>query len=154
MSEVSVRDWQNVRPRELRLLLKDLGLRRATQIFGGMSEKEVSRMRKSMRKVLMERKNAAIANMNTEIGELSEPPSLELLDETAAKPAAASGLPPGTSLNEAVTAYEKRVIVATLTKTRGNQSKAARILGTTRRILGYKMMQFGINAKEFKRKRA
>ena len=39
------------------------------------------------------------------------------------------------------------------TKTRGNQSKAARILGTTRRILGYKMMQFGIDAREFKRRR-
>ncbi|MFZ2400058.1 MAG: helix-turn-helix domain-containing protein [Smithella sp.] len=45
---------------------------------------------------------------------------------------------------------EKTVIRHALTRTRGNQAAAARILGTTKRILAYKVHKYGIDCEEFK----
>jgi Nif-specific regulatory protein len=54
------------------------------------------------------------------------------------------------TLDEAVTAYEKELIQDTLKSTRGNQAKAARLLDTTERIIGYKIKKYGIDAQRFK----
>ena len=54
------------------------------------------------------------------------------------------------TLEEAVMAYEKELIQDTLKSTRGNQAKAARLLDTTERIIGYKIKKYGIDAQRFK----
>jgi Nif-specific regulatory protein len=64
--------------------------------------------------------------------------------------AEASGTVPRLSLGEAVAAYEKDLILDALKTTRGNISRAARLLNTTKRILGYKVKKYGINPRRFK----
>ena len=54
------------------------------------------------------------------------------------------------SLAEAVASYEKGIIEDTLKSTRGNQAKAARILDTTERFIGYKIKQHDIDPARFK----
>jgi len=54
------------------------------------------------------------------------------------------------SLNDAVAAYEKELIQDALKSTRGNQAKAARLLDTTERIIGYKIKNYGIDTRRFK----
>jgi Nif-specific regulatory protein len=44
-----------------------------------------------------------------------------------------------------VAAYEKELIVDALKDARGNQSKAARILGTTKRIIQYKIQKYAVD---------
>ena len=48
-------------------------------------------------------------------------------------------------LSEAVEALEKSMIQESLEKTRGNQRKAAKSLGVTERILGYKIKKYGLS---------
>jgi Nif-specific regulatory protein len=58
-----------------------------------------------------------------------------------------SVLPPvsyGGSLTDAVEVLEKKMITDTLLRTHGNQRKAARELGITERILGYKIKTYGL----------
>ncbi len=55
----------------------------------------------------------------------------------------------GASLSEALESHEKLLIEQALQETRGNQSKAAEILGTTRRILKYRMEKFELDSKAF-----
>jgi len=55
------------------------------------------------------------------------------------------------SLIEAVDRFEKDLIVDALKSTRGNRAKAARLLRTTERILGYKAEKHGIDSDRFKR---
>lgn len=45
---------------------------------------------------------------------------------------------------------EKTVISHVLLKTKGNITAAARLLGTTRRILTYKVHKYGIDYEQFK----
>jgi Nif-specific regulatory protein len=47
---------------------------------------------------------------------------------------------------------EKAVITHALTRTKGNQSAAAKLLGTTKRILAYKVHKYGIDCEQFRRK--
>lgn len=54
------------------------------------------------------------------------------------------------SLEEAVASYEKDLIQDALKSTRGNQAKAARLLDTTERIIGYKIRNYNIDRKRFK----
>ncbi|MGE0103606.1 MAG: nif-specific transcriptional activator NifA [Blastocatellales bacterium] len=54
------------------------------------------------------------------------------------------------SLENAVAAFEKDLIQDALKTTRGNRARAARMLDTTERILGYKVKKYGINNKRFK----
>ncbi len=54
------------------------------------------------------------------------------------------------SLQDAVASYEKELIQDALKTTRGNMAKAARLLNTTERIVGYKIKQYEIDAKRFK----
>ena len=45
---------------------------------------------------------------------------------------------------------EKAVITHALTRTKGNLSAAARLLGTTKRILAYKVHKYEIDFEQFK----
>jgi Nif-specific regulatory protein len=57
---------------------------------------------------------------------------------------------PGEDLLRGSTAdYEKHIIVSALERTGGNQSRAARQLGTTRRILAYRIRKYGIDPGRF-----
>lgn len=55
------------------------------------------------------------------------------------------------SLAHQVENFEKELIVDALKKTRGIKAKAAAYLSTTERIIGYKMKQYGIDYKQFRR---
>ncbi len=61
-------------------------------------------------------------------------------------PSAPSGPTPGEDapLAEAVDAFERRMVVEALRKAGGVQTRAAQLLGTTRRILNYRMQRLGI----------
>lgn len=64
--------------------------------------------------------------------------------------AEASGTLPRRSLAEAVQAYEKDLILDALKTTRGNIARAARLLNTTKRILGYRVKRLKIDVTRFK----
>jgi Nif-specific regulatory protein len=66
------------------------------------------------------------------------PPTLQMkdLDKTGSRP---------NNFDSMVASYEKEIIVDALKDTRGNQSEAARILGTTKRIIQYKVQKYGID---------
>lgn len=49
----------------------------------------------------------------------------------------------------AIADLERQTIVSALEKTRGNQSKAAMRLGTTKRILSYRVRKYGIDLGQF-----
>lgn len=55
-----------------------------------------------------------------------------------------------TNLVEAVAAYEKDLILDALKSTRGNRAKAARLLDSTERILGYKVKKYAIDCRRFR----
>jgi Nif-specific regulatory protein len=44
-----------------------------------------------------------------------------------------------------VAAYEREMIVDALKDSRGNQTEAARLLGTTKRIMQYKITKYNID---------
>jgi len=54
------------------------------------------------------------------------------------------------SLDKAVASYEKELIQDALKTTRGNRAKAARLLNSTERIIGYKIKNYGIDAMRYK----
>jgi Nif-specific regulatory protein len=66
------------------------------------------------------------------------PPTLQMkeLDKTGSRPNNFDGM---------VASYEKEIIVEALKDARGNQSEAARILGTTKRIIQYKVQKYGVD---------
>ena len=64
--------------------------------------------------------------------------------------AQASGTVTTLSLAEAVDAYEKDIILDALKTTRGNRAKAARLLGTTERIINYKVRKYTIDTNRFR----
>jgi len=70
------------------------------------------------------------------------PPSLQTAE--------ASGTVTRVSLADAVAAYEKDLIQDALKTTRGNRTKAARLLDSTERIINYKVKRYGIDAKRFR----
>lgn len=49
----------------------------------------------------------------------------------------------------AIADLERQTIVSALEKTHGNQSKAAMRLGTTKRILSYRVRKYGIDLGQF-----
>lgn len=57
---------------------------------------------------------------------------------------------PHQSLAEAVIFYEKELIMDALKSTKGNRAKAARLLDTTERIIGYKIKQYEIDPGRFR----
>ena len=70
------------------------------------------------------------------------PPTLQ----TAEK----SGTVTRLSLDDAVGAYESDLIQDALKTTRGNRKRAAQLLDTTERILGYKVKKYGIDCDRFR----
>jgi Nif-specific regulatory protein len=54
------------------------------------------------------------------------------------------------SLDKAVNAFEKDLIQDALKTTRGNRARAARLLDTTERILGYKVKKYEIDCRRFR----
>jgi Nif-specific regulatory protein len=64
--------------------------------------------------------------------------------------AEASGTVARTSLADAVDSFERELIVDALKTTRGNRAKAAKLLSTTERIMGYKVKKYAIDWKRFR----
>jgi Nif-specific regulatory protein len=64
--------------------------------------------------------------------------------------AEASGTVVHTSLTDAVAAYEKELIQDALKTTRGNRARAAKLLDTTERIIGYKVRKYGIDCRRYR----
>ena len=64
--------------------------------------------------------------------------------------AEASGTQTERPLEEAVEQFEKDLILDALKSTRGNRAKAARLLRTTERILGYKVSKYEIDWRRFR----
>ena len=48
-------------------------------------------------------------------------------------------------LKNTIADFEKHIIVSALEQTSGNQTEAARRLGTTKRILSYRIRKYGID---------
>jgi Nif-specific regulatory protein len=61
-----------------------------------------------------------------------------------------SGTLPQRSLEAAVAAFEKDLIQDALKTTRGNRARAARLLESTERIIGYKIQKYGITPARFR----
>jgi len=61
-----------------------------------------------------------------------------------------SGTVTKVSLDQAVGAFEKELIQDALKTARGNRARAARMLDTTERILGYKVKKYEIDCDRFK----
>ena len=62
----------------------------------------------------------------------------------------ATGTTTNLSLDEAVIAYEKDLVQDALKSTRGNRAKAAKLLHSTERIIGYKVKKYGIDCRRFR----
>lgn len=60
------------------------------------------------------------------------------------------GASPTSGLSSQVEKLEKELITEALRQTRGNQSKAAHLLDTSLRILGYKIKQYSIETRSFR----
>ena len=58
----------------------------------------------------------------------------------------------GGRLSTVILSQERALILEALRETRGNQSQAARLLGTTKRIIQYKMQKLGIDPSNFRPK--
>jgi Nif-specific regulatory protein len=61
-----------------------------------------------------------------------------------------SGTVTNLTLRSAVEAFERGLIQDTLKSTKGNVAKAARLLDSTERILGYKIRNYGIDPRRFR----
>jgi Nif-specific regulatory protein len=70
------------------------------------------------------------------------PPTLQTAEET--------GTITRLSLEATVESYERDIIQDALKTTRGNRKKAAKLLGTTERIIGYKVRKYGIDCDRFR----
>lgn len=64
--------------------------------------------------------------------------------------AEATGTQVRTALSTAVAHFERELIIDALKSTRGKRSKAAKLLQTTDRILGYKVRKYGIDPRKYK----
>jgi len=64
--------------------------------------------------------------------------------------AEASGTLSRVSLSEAVDNFEKDLLMDALKTARGNRAKAAKLLGTTERIMRYKVKKYAIDCNRFR----
>ena len=71
------------------------------------------------------------------------PPSLQTADAT--------GTPVSGSFEMMMSSYEREILTEALKNARGNVTRAARVLGTTTRILSYRAGKLEIEPREFKR---
>ena len=60
-----------------------------------------------------------------------------------------SGTAIGQSLGDAVAGFERALIEDALKMARGNRARAARLLHATRRIVNYKIRQYGIDWRRY-----
>lgn len=86
-----------------------------------------------------------LANGDT-IDSIHLPPSLQM--KVAAPEKKRQG-----KLTSLVNTYERSLIIDALKDARGNQSQAARLLGTTKRIIQYKVEKYAIDTKRFRTKK-
>ncbi|HIE07433.1 MAG TPA: AAA family ATPase, partial [Desulfarculaceae bacterium] len=75
------------------------------------------------------------------------PPSLQLAAAGEENDVGAEG---GASFQAMVKAYETTLIVEALKKTRGNQTKAAKMLGTSKRVIQYKVVNHEIDYRKYR----
>jgi len=61
-----------------------------------------------------------------------------------------SGTIPARSLTSAVVTLEREMVIDALKTTRGNQSRAARLLQISERVLNYKVKKYGIDCRRFR----
>ncbi|HET6490849.1 MAG TPA: helix-turn-helix domain-containing protein [Syntrophales bacterium] len=54
------------------------------------------------------------------------------------------------NLKGRVDAYERALVMEALRTAKGNQSHAAKILGTSQRIVNYKIQKYGIDTTQFR----
>jgi Nif-specific regulatory protein len=54
------------------------------------------------------------------------------------------------SLPDLIDDYERALIIDALVNTGGNQSKAAKLLGITKRVIHYKVHKYGIDPRRFR----
>jgi len=54
------------------------------------------------------------------------------------------------NLKGRVDAYERELVMEALKRARGNQSHAAKILGTSQRIVNYKIQKYEIDTSQFR----
>jgi len=54
------------------------------------------------------------------------------------------------NLDEIIDSFEKNIIAQTLKEAHGNQSRAAQILGITKRKIQYKIQKYGIDYMSFR----
>ena len=54
------------------------------------------------------------------------------------------------NLKGRVDAYERTLVMEALRNTKGNQSRAAELLGTSQRIVNYKIKKYGIDIRELR----
>ncbi|MCE5274108.1 MAG: sigma 54-interacting transcriptional regulator [Syntrophaceae bacterium] len=89
-------------------------------------------------------RSVLLANGDT-IDSVHLPPSLQMKPSTSEKHQG--------KLNSLVNTYERSLIIDAMKDAKGNQSHAARILGTTKRIIQYKVEKYNIDTKRFKAKK-
>ena len=75
------------------------------------------------------------------------PPSLQIRSREGEKKGSGK-------FNAMIESQERAMIVDALKESHGNQSQAARILGTTKRIIQYKIQKFGIDPRGLNTKQA
>ena len=73
------------------------------------------------------------------------PPSIKALSTPMTK-----GIENPWSFKKRVADFEKELILEALRETKGNQSKAAKLLGTTLRVINYKIQKYGLDPDQFK----
>jgi len=71
---------------------------------------------------------------------------------TSLQTAEATATEPKSTLESALNAFEREMIIEELKVTQGNLAQAARQLGLTERIMGLRVKKFGINPKRFRSK--
>jgi Nif-specific regulatory protein len=54
------------------------------------------------------------------------------------------------SLAGLMNAYERALIIDALVSSQGNQSQAAKLLGTSKRVIHYKIHKYGIDPRRFR----
>jgi Nif-specific regulatory protein len=54
-------------------------------------------------------------------------------------------------LKSTIADFERHIIISALEQTGGNQKKAAMRLGTTKRIIAYRVRKYGIDLDQFRR---
>lgn len=60
------------------------------------------------------------------------------------------GFPDEDLLRSNIAGFEKHIIVSALKRASGNQTAAAKMLGTTARIINYRVRKYGIDISQFR----